>query len=91
MLTTQTNQAIVRPSKVAKWGNSPAIRIGAAALKRAHIAVDDFVDVIATDDEIIIRRQTPRVSMADLLAQFDPEKHRHDLAFDGEPAGTETP
>jgi hypothetical protein len=28
--------------------------------------------------------------MAELLAQFDPAKHRHDLAFDVAPVGSET-
>jgi antitoxin component of MazEF toxin-antitoxin module len=81
---------VVRPSKVAQWGNSAAVRIGAAALERAQLSLDDAVDVIASADEIIICRQRPRVLMDDLLAQFDPGKHRHDLVFDGEPIGTET-
>jgi antitoxin component of MazEF toxin-antitoxin module len=84
-------EVLIRPSKVAQWGNSAAVRIGTAALERAHLHVDDPVDIIANDDEIVIRRQRPRVTMAELLAQFDPLKHRHDLAFDIEPGGTETP
>ncbi|MDB5402701.1 MAG: hypothetical protein QOD93_3492 [Acetobacteraceae bacterium] len=83
-------EVLIRPSKVAQWGNSAAVRIGTAALERAHLHVDDPVDIIANDDEIVIRRQRPRVTMAELLAQFDPLKHRHDLAFDIEPGGTET-
>jgi hypothetical protein len=31
-----------------------------------------------------------RVTMAELLVRFDPEKHRHDLVLDDAPAGTET-
>lgn len=81
---------LVRPSKVAKWGNGAAVRIGTAALERARLHMNDAVDIIASDDEIVIRRQRPRLTMADLLARFDPEKHRHDLAFDVEPTGTET-
>jgi antitoxin component of MazEF toxin-antitoxin module len=85
------SQALTRPSKIAQWGNSAAVRIGAAMLERAHLSIDDPVDIVATEDEIVIRRQRPRVTMADLLAQFDPAKHRHDLAFDVPPAGSETP
>jgi antitoxin component of MazEF toxin-antitoxin module len=81
---------LIRPSKVAQWGNSAAVRIGAAMLERARLHLDDAVDVIAKEDEIIIRKQRPHVTMAELLAQFDPAKHRHDLAFDLEPTGTET-
>ena len=84
------SEVLIRPSKIAQWGNSAAIRIGTAALELAHLHVDDPIDIIASEDEIIIRRQRPRVTMADLLARFDPAKHRHDLAFDVEPGGTET-
>jgi len=81
---------LIRPGKVAQWGNSAAIRIGAALLEHAHLQLDDLVDVIASEDEIIIRRQRPRVTMAVLLADFEPEKHRHDLGFDTVPTGSET-
>jgi antitoxin MazE len=82
---------LVRPGKIAQWGNSAAVRIGTAALERAGLHVDDAVEVVASEDEIVIRRQRPRVTMTELLARFDPEKHRHELAFDGSPIGTETP
>ena len=81
---------ITRLGKVAKWGNSAAIRIGTAVLEHANLNLNDIVEVIAGEEEIIIRRQRPSVTMATLLAQFDPEKHRHDIAFDVSPAGTET-
>jgi len=81
---------MIRPSKVAQWGNSAAVRIAAAALERANLHIDDAVDVIATEDEIVIRRRRPRVTMDELLAKFDPKKHRHDLVFDVDPSGTET-
>jgi antitoxin component of MazEF toxin-antitoxin module len=83
-------EGLVRPGKVAQWGNGAAVRISAAALERAGLHVDDVVDVIANEDEIVIRRRRPRVAMTDLLARFDPAKHRHDLAFDSDPVGRET-
>lgn len=81
---------LIRPSKVAQWGNSAAIRIAMAALEHAHLCIDDPVHVIATEDEIVIRRRRPRVTMDELLARFDPDKHRHELSFDLDPAGIET-
>jgi antitoxin component of MazEF toxin-antitoxin module len=84
------SDAVMRPSKIAQWGNGAAVRIGAAALERAQMQISDAVDIIAHEGEIIIRRQRPKVSMADLLAQFDPAKHRHDLSLDDPPAGSET-
>jgi antitoxin component of MazEF toxin-antitoxin module len=83
-------ETLARSSKVARWGNSAAVRLTAAALETAHLRIDDTVEVIAREDEIIIRRQRPRVTMADLLARFDPAKHRQDLQLDVEPGGTET-
>jgi len=81
---------VTRPGKISQWGNGAAVRLGAASLETAHFSVNDAVDVIAREDEIVIRRQRPRVTMAELLAKFDPEKHRHELMFDVAPAGTET-
>jgi antitoxin component of MazEF toxin-antitoxin module len=84
------SDVLVRPSKVSQWGNSAAVRLTSAALDRAHLHMDDAVEVIARDDEIIIRRQRPKVTMSDLLARFDPAKHRHELMLDAAPVGTET-
>ena len=52
--------------------------------------MDDAVDIIAREDEIVIRRRRPRVTMTELLARFDPAKHRHDLQLDDVPTGLET-
>ena len=79
-----------RPGKVARWGNSAAVRLASATLEMASLSVDDLVDVVAREGEIVIRKRAPRVTMAQLLARFDPKKHRHDLSFDTEPFGTET-
>jgi antitoxin MazE len=84
------SETLVRPSRVAQWGNSAAVRLPSAALERAHLHVDDLVEIIVSEDAIVIRRQRPKVSMADLLAKFDPSKHRHDLMLDDAPVGTET-
>ena len=84
------SDVMVRPGKIAKWGNSAAIRIASSTLEHAHLHVDDAVDVVVEEDQIIIRRQRPKVTMAELLARFDPSKHRHNLAFDVAPVGSET-
>jgi hypothetical protein len=43
-------------------------------------AMSEPVDIDAGSDEITA--PTLRVTMAELLARFDPTNHRHDLAFD---------
>jgi len=81
----------LKSTRVSRWGNSAAVRLPSAALEAAHLRIDDAVEVIAREDEIIIRRRRPQVTMAELLARFDPAKHRHPLQLDGEPLGSETP
>jgi antitoxin component of MazEF toxin-antitoxin module len=81
---------IVKFSKVALWGNSAAVRLTSAALLRASFHVDDPVEVVAGDGEIIIRHPRPHVRLDDLLAKFDPQKHRHAPMLDDGPVGLET-
>jgi len=64
----------LRQTWIDRWGNSAAVRLSASALDAARLRVGDAVDVIAMEDGIIIRRQRPRVTMADLLARFDPAR-----------------
>ncbi|MGQ9366887.1 AbrB/MazE/SpoVT family DNA-binding domain-containing protein [Azospirillum sp. ST 5-10] len=80
----------VRTGKIARWGNSAAVRLPAAVLEQARMGTDDAVEVVARDGEIVIRRQRPRVTLDDLLTRFNPEKHRHDLILDAPPIGRET-
>ena len=82
--------ALVRSGKVAQWGNSAAVRISSAALQRAHLSVGDAVEVVARDDEIVVRRQRPQVSLDELLARFDPDNQRRDPVLDDTPIGSET-
>ena len=73
---------LISTAKVARWGNSAAVRLTSAALERAHLSVGDAVEIGARDDEIVIRRPRPRVSLDELLARFDPARHRHDYRRD---------
>ena len=84
------SEATAKSGKIARWGNSAAVRLPATALARAHLHVDDAVEVIVRDDEIVIRRQRPRATLDSLLARFDPARHRHDLMLDSPPVGGET-
>jgi antitoxin component of MazEF toxin-antitoxin module len=81
---------LVKASKVSQWGNSAAVRLASATLARASIAINDPVEIVAGEGEIIIRKPRPRVRLDDLLARFDPKKHRHAPMLDDEPVGNET-
>lgn len=84
------SDVLVKPSKVAQWGNSAAVRLPQAALERAAFHVDDAIEVVAGEGEIIIRHPRARVRIEDLLAKFDPDKHRHAPMLDDSPVGIET-
>jgi antitoxin MazE len=84
------SDAPAKAGKIARWGNSAAVRLPTAMLESAHLRIDDPVDVLVRDDEIVIRRQRPRVTLDSLLAQFDPTTHRHGLLLDDPPVGIET-
>jgi antitoxin MazE len=81
---------IVKSSKVAQWGNSAAVRLPAATLEQASFHIDDTVEIVAGEGEIIIRHPRPRVRLDDLLAKFNPKKHRHAPMLDDRPVGIET-
>jgi antitoxin component of MazEF toxin-antitoxin module len=81
---------LVKSSKVAQWGNSAAVRLSASILGRADFHISDEVEIVAGEGEIIIRHPRPRVRLDDLLARFDPAKHRHDVMLDDGPVGIET-
>lgn len=82
--------ALVKSSKVAQWGHSAAVRLSSATLERAAFRITDEIEIVAGEGEIIIRHPRPRVRLDDLLAKFDPAKHRHELMLDDEPIGIET-
>jgi len=82
--------AAVKSGKVVRWGNSAAVRIPAAALSAANLSIAEDIEIEAHDGELVIRRVPPRVSMAELLARFDPAKHRHELMLDDVPVGAES-
>ena len=51
---------------------------------------DDAVEAAGDEEEAVIRDRWPQVSMAALLARFDPARHRRELVFDVDPVGNET-
>ena len=51
--------------------------------------VDDAMPGITRGNERGMWRPRPRVTMAELLARFDPVKQGHELTFDGDPMGKE--
>ena len=74
--------------RVKKWGNSPAVRLPAAIMEAAHLALDQAVEVRAENGRVIIEPAAPLYSLDDLLAGITPE-NRHVEIDIGPPQGRE--
>ncbi|MDP2810019.1 MAG: AbrB/MazE/SpoVT family DNA-binding domain-containing protein [Rhodocyclaceae bacterium] len=73
---------------VKKWGNSPAVRLPAAIMEAAHLALDQSVEVRAENGRVIIEPASPSYRLDDLLAGITPD-NRHTEADFGAPQGKE--
>ncbi len=74
---------------VQQWGNSLAVRIPAPVARSAHLVVGQPVEVSVADDGVLVRRTgTPRLTLAQKLAAFDPHRHAGE-AMAVRPVGTE--
>lgn len=57
--------------KIQKWGNSQGLRLSQELLAQAEIAVGDDVEVIATEQQIVVRkRQRPKYDIAELVTRI---------------------
>ena len=73
---------------VKKWGNSPAVRLPAAIMEAAHLALDQAVEVRAENGRVIIEPVAPLYSLDDLLAGITPDNRHAEMDF-GAPQGKE--
>jgi antitoxin MazE len=74
---------------IKKWGNSAAVRLPAAVMKAANIALDQPVEVHAEDGRVVIqpaRKHDYRLD--DLLAGIT-RKNRHEAVDTGPAVGRE--
>lgn len=61
---------------IQKWGNSAAIRLPTALLARAGLVIGDKVDTDAELGLVKLIAAKPRYTLADLVAQCDPNAPR---------------
>jgi len=74
---------------IKKWGNSASVRIPAAIMESAQLALDDVVDVRAEGGSIVIEPIRPKqYDLAELLAGITPENLHAQLGC-GDPVGKE--
>ena len=61
---------------IQQWGNSLAVRIPAAVARSARFKVGQPVEVSAQDSSVLVQAiGEPRLSLAQKLAAFDPDRH----------------
>ena len=76
-------------TRVAKWGNSLAVRIPAAVARSARFRVGQPVEVSAQDSNILVKALgEPKLTLSHKLAAFDPALHGGEGMVTG-PVGTE--
>jgi antitoxin MazE len=74
---------------VQQWGNSLAVRIPAAIARRVHFVAGQPVEVSIDDFGVIVHRKgSPKLTLEQRLAAFDPEKHGGEVMSSG-PVGAE--
>jgi antitoxin MazE len=64
-----------------KWGNSPAVRIPAAIMQSAQLALDQAVEVRAEGGRIIIEPVAPAYTLDDLLDGITIENQHAEVDF----------
>jgi antitoxin MazE len=71
-----------------KWGNSTAVRIPAALMESAKLAVNQSVEVRAENGRLIIEPAVGHPTLADMVASITPENCHAEVDF-GQAKGTE--
>lgn len=74
--------------EVVKWGNSSAVRLPAAVLKEAHVALGDRLELTAEDGKIVLEPSRREYRLQNLLKEVTKE-NRHAPIDVGGPMGRE--
>ena len=78
-------EAVIR-----KWGNSPALRLPAAALKEAGYSLEQKVNLVVSRGQILIEPSEEKVEYdLDALVQGITASNSHSEASFGKPVGQE--
>ncbi|NBT27469.1 MAG: PbsX family transcriptional regulator [Actinobacteria bacterium] len=74
---------------IRKWGNSPALRLPALALKEAALSLEQKVTIIVSRGRIVIEpSEYVEYNLDDLLAGITPQNAHAEVSF-GKPVGKE--
>ncbi|MBU6368033.1 MAG: PbsX family transcriptional regulator [Burkholderiales bacterium] len=74
---------------IRKWGNSPTLRLNAAAMKLAHFDLEQRVTIKAGNGRIVIEPcDKLEYKLDDLVAGMTAKNHHDEVSF-GKPVGQE--
>lgn len=69
---------------VQQWGNSLAVRIPAALARKVNFVAGQPVEISLDDLGVIVHRKgSPKLTLKQRLAAFDPEKHGGEVMVSG--------
>jgi antitoxin MazE len=74
--------------RIRKWGNSAALRLSAAILEEAQLAIDQEVEIVSSPGRIVIETCVPVYALEDMLATVT-LTNVPDFRPSTRPAGTE--
>ena len=75
--------------KIQKWGNSQGLRLSQELLAQAEIAVGDDVEVVVSEQQIVVRkRQRPKYDIAELVTRI-PQGYKVEEVATGTAVGRE--
>jgi antitoxin MazE len=76
-------------ARVQRWGNSQGLRLAKHVLERARISVGDDVEVIAGEEEILIKKVSrAKFNLAEMVSRM-PRRYRAKEESFGKPVGKE--
>lgn len=86
ILNVDTERAMI--TRVARWGNSLALRIPRSVAAEFDVRDGDAVDVTVENGVITVRPATPRYTLDDLVSRITP-RNRHRATNWGDAVGNE--
>ena len=66
---------------IRKWGNSPAVRIPAALMEIANLALNQAIEVRAENGRVIIEPVPETYSLDAMIAAITPENRHAEIDF----------
>ena len=76
-------------TRVQKWGNSQGLRLALHVLEQARIAVGDEVEVVASKEQIVIKKAArKKFDLAEMVARM-PKNYKVKEESFGRPVGRE--